>query len=225
MMNSVQLKIGGMTCSACAKAIERAVGKLPSAKDVSVNYATEKLSVSYDEQKLALDEVKKAVIKAGYEVIEAETGKEITIPIGGMTCSACAVAVEKATGKLPGVELASVNFATEKLKIKYDPNKLRISEIKQAIVKAGYQPLEIDNTQQVDGDKLRKEKEIKVLWRKFIVSLIFSVPLLYIAMGGMLGWPLPSFLAPMQYPLVYALLELVLVIPVVIAGYRFYTVG
>ena len=53
MMNSVQLKIGGMTCSACAKAIERAVGKLPSAKDVSVNYATEKLSVSYDEKKLA----------------------------------------------------------------------------------------------------------------------------------------------------------------------------
>lgn len=224
-MNSVQLKIGGMTCSACAKAIERAVGKLPSAKDVSVNYATEKLSVSYDEQKLALDEVKKAVIKAGYEVIEAETGKEITIPIGGMTCSACAVAIEKATGKLPGVEIASVNFATEKLKIKYDSSKLRISEIKQAIVKAGYQPLEIDNTQQVDGDKLRKEKEIKVLWRKFIVSLIFSVPLLYIAMGGMLGWPLPSFLDPMHYPFQYALVELVLTIPIVIAGYRFYTVG
>ena len=98
MMNFVQLKIGGMTCSACAKAIERAVGKLPNVKDVSVNYATEKLSVTYDEQKLALDEVKKAVIKAGYEVIEAETGKEITIPIGGMTCSACAVAIEKATG-------------------------------------------------------------------------------------------------------------------------------
>lgn len=198
---------------------------MPSAKDVSVNYATEKLSVSYDEQKLALDEVKKAVIKAGYEVIEAETGKEITIPIGGMTCSACAVAIEKATGKLPGVEIASVNFATEKLKIKYDSSKLRISEIKQAIVKAGYQPLEIDNTQQVDGDKLRKEKEIKVLWRKFIVSLIFSVPLLYIAMGGMLGWPLPSFLDPMHYPFQYALVELVLTIPIVIAGYRFYTVG
>jgi len=225
MMNFVQLKIGGMTCSACAKAIERAVGKLPNVKDVSVNYATEKLSVSFDEQKLVIDEIKKAIIKAGYEVIEAETGKEITIPIGGMTCSACAVAIEKATGKLPGIELASVNFATEKLKIKYDPSQLRISEIKQAIVKAGYQPLEIDNTQQVDGDKLRKEKEIKVLWRKFIVSLIFSVPLLYIAMGGMLGWPLPSFLDPMHYPFQYALVELVLTIPIVIAGYRFYTVG
>ena len=224
-MNFVQLKIGGMTCSACAKAIERAVGKLPNVKDVSVNYATEKLSVSFDEQKLALDEVKKAVIKAGYEVIEAETGKEITIPIGGMTCSACAIAIEKATGKLPGVEMASVNFATEKLKIKYDSSKLRISEIKQAIVKAGYQPLEIDNMQQVDGDKLRKEKEIKVLWRKFIVSVIFSVPLLYIAMGGMLGWPLPSFLDPMHYPLLYALVELVPTIPIVIAGYRFYIVG
>ncbi len=224
-MKSIQLKIGGMTCSACAKAIERAVGKLPSTSEVSVNYATEKLSLTYDEQLLMLEEVKKAVVKAGYEVIEAETGKEITIPIGGMTCSSCAAAIEKATGKLPGVEMASVNFATEKLKIKYDPSKIRISEIKQAVIKAGYQPLEIDNTQQIDSDKLRKEKEIKVLWKKFIVSLVFSVPLLYIAMGGMLGWPLPSFLSPMEYPLVYALIELVLVIPVVIAGNRFYTVG
>ncbi len=224
-MKSIHLKIGGMTCSACAKAIERAVGKLPSAADVSVNYATEKLQVSYDEQHLTLDEVKKAVVKAGYEVIESETAKEVTIPIGGMTCSSCAIAVEKATGKLPGVELAQVNFAIEKLIIKYDPSKLRISEIKQAIVKAGYQPYEIDTSHQVDADKLRKEKEIKTLWRKFIVSLVFSIPLLYIAMGGMLGWPLPSFLSPMDYPLVYALVEMVLVIPVIIAGFRFYTVG
>ena len=80
-MKSIQLKIGGMTCSACAKAIERAVGKLPSTSEVSVNYATEKLSLTYDEQLLMLEEVKKAVVKAGYEVIEAETGK-----IGRASC-------------------------------------------------------------------------------------------------------------------------------------------
>lgn len=224
-MKSAQLKIGGMTCSACAKAIEKAVSKLPSTTDVSVNYATERLSVTFDEEQLTLDEINGAVTKAGYEMIAPEKIKEIIIPVGGMTCSSCAAAIEKATTKLPGVELASVNFATEKLNIKYDPGQLRISEIKQAIVKAGYQPLEIETTQQVDSDKLRKENEIKTLWKKFIVSLVFSTPLLYIAMGGMLRWPLPLFLAPMDYPLLYALVEVALVIPVVIAGYRFYTVG
>jgi P-type Cu+ transporter len=80
----------------------------------------------------------------------------------------------------------------------------------------------------VDEDKLRKEKEIRTLWTKFLVSAVFSIPLLYIAMAPMITWlnlPLPGWLQPMQYPLTYALVEILLVIPVIIAGNRFYTVG
>ncbi|MEI7884915.1 MAG: heavy metal translocating P-type ATPase [Clostridia bacterium] len=221
----MQLKIGGMSCSACAKAIEREVAKLAGIAQASVNYATEKLQVSFDESKITIEQVQEAVVKAGYSVIPVQQKKEIIIPIGGMTCSACALAIEKAVQKLTGIELASVNFATEKLLVRYDPVLVRISEIKQTIINAGYQPLEITTTEQVDEDKKRKEKEISTLWLKFKVSLIFSVPLLYIAMGGMLNWPLPQAILPMNYPLVYALLEILLVIPVVIAGRKFYTVG
>ncbi len=224
-MKTQQIKVGGMTCSACAKAIERAVGKVPGVSEASVNYATEKLQVSFDETQAGQEAIEAAVKKAGYEVLAEPSGKEITIPIDGMTCSACSNAVERATRKLPGIEAVSVNFATEKMTVKYNPQLVRISEIKQAVVKAGYQPREIDNSHQVDSDKIRKEREISTLWLKFKVSLIFALPLLYLAMGGMLNWPIPPALAPMNYPLLYALVELFLVIPVIIAGYRFYIVG
>ena len=223
-MKTDQMKIQGMTCAACATAVEKAVRKVPGVSEAGVNFTTEKLQVSFDEAKTDRETIKAAVKKAGYEVPES-TGKQVVIPIGGMTCSSCANAVERATGKLPGVSHVSVNFATEKMNVWYDPELVRLSEIKQAVVKAGYQPREIDNSQQVDADKQRKEKEIRTLWLKFKVSLIFSVPLLYLAMGGMLNWPIPKFLAPMDYPLLYGLVELFLVIPVVAAGYRFYTVG
>jgi Cu+-exporting ATPase len=222
------LKINGMTCAACAKNVERVTGKLVGVTESSVNFASEKLNIAYDETKLTVEDIKKAVSKAGYEALEEVTAKEVLIPIQGMTCAACAKTIERAVGKLKGVESVLVNFATEKASIKYNPTAVRLSEIKQAIAKAGYKALEIQNETRVDEDKRRKEKEIRVLWTKFTVSAIFAAPLLYIAMGAMiwwLRWPIPDWLKPMQYPFIYALVEFGLVIPVVFAGYRFYTVG
>lgn len=227
-MKTESLNIIGMTCAACAKASERAVKKLDGVLEVSVNFATEKMHVEYDESKLDLERIKEAVKKAGYEAIEEIQTKEISMPISGMTCAACAKAVERAVGKLEGVEGVSVNFATEKANVKYDPNQVRLSQIKQAIEKAGYKALEIESKNRVDEDKARKEKEIKTLWTKFIVSAIFAAPLLIFAMAHMipgLNKSLPAFLDPMTNPLRFALIQIVLVTPVVIAGYRFYTVG
>jgi len=224
-MKSESYKINGMTCAACARAVERAVKKLDGTVDANVNIATDKLALTYDETKVEPSAIMEAISKAGYEALEEKNTKEVNIPIEGMTCAACAKSIERAVGKLPGVETAVVNFATEKASIKYDPSALRLSEIKQAIAKAGYKALEIENKNRVDEDKLRKEKEIRTLWTKFIISAVFSVPLLYIAMGAMLGWPLPKALDPMDFPLFYALVQISLVIPVIAAGYRFYTVG
>jgi P-type Cu+ transporter len=162
---------------------------------------------------------------AGYEAVEDRREKLVSIPVGGMTCTACAKAIERAVGKVGGVSSVSVNFATEKAAVAYDPGTARLSEIKQAIVKAGYKPLALDAAKSADEHKAAKEREIRVLWTKFIVSAAFSIPLLYIAMGAMLGWPLPAAIDAMNYPLRYALLEIALVIPVIAAGYRFYLVG
>ncbi len=149
------------------------------------------------------------------------------ISIGGMTCAACANRIEKGIGKLDGVVNANVNFATEKLTVQYNKKDITLSEIENAIAKIGYQVLE-NKINTIDEDKIRKEKEIKTLWIKFIISAIFSVPLLYIAMVPMISFirlPFPGGLDPMQFPLIYALIELMLVIPVIGVGYKFYTVG
>ncbi len=221
-----QLTIHGMTCAACAQASERAVKKLAGVEEAAVNFATEKLLIKFEDGKLGIDEIVAAVGKAGYEAVEERAEKEVTIPVGGMTCASCSAAVERAVRKLPGVVSVSVNLATERAFVKYDPSSLRLSEIKRAITKAGYTPLAIESgAKAVDEHKAAKEKEIRVLWTKFIISAAFSLPLLYIAMGAMLGWPLPAAISAMNYPLRYALLEIALVIPVIAAGCRFYVVG
>lgn len=130
--------------------------------------------------------------------------------------------------KLEGVEFVSINLSTEKANVRYNAKLIRLSEIKQAIAKAGYKALEIESKNRVDEDKARKEKEIKTLWTKFIVSAIFATPLLILAMAHMipgLNKSLPALLDPMTNPLRFALIQIALVIPIVIAGYRFYTVG
>jgi Cu+-exporting ATPase len=173
------------------------------------------------------------ILSIGYEVPEKPRGTAVTIPIGGMTCAACSARVEKAIRKLEGVESASVNLATEKASVVYKPQVLRLSAIKEAIEKAGYQALEASKDGAADEDRLRKEREIKILRTKFIVAVFFAIPLLYIAMAPMMGaitppWltlPFPKALAPMNFPLIYALAELILVIPIIIAGHRFYTQG
>lgn len=227
-MDNQVLNIRGMTCAACAQRIEKTVRKLSGIEQASVNLASEKLFVSYDENSLSLTTIKNAVAKIGYEVEEKTNSSNVTIPIGGMTCAACAQRVEKGIKKLDGIDNVSVNFATEKATISYDSQKVRISTIKETIEKIGYKALEIDKADAADEDRVRKQKEIKLLWTKFIISAVFSIPLLYIAMVPMIKvvrLPFPAGLDPMQYSLIYALIELLLVIPVIAVGYKFYTIG
>ena len=219
------LKIEGMTCAACAKAVERASKKLQGVNEANVNFATEKLTINFDETKVSIPDIQVAIEKAGYKALVEANVKSLKIE--GMTCAACAKTIERVTKKLDGVVESNVNYATEKLNITYEPSKVRISDIKKAIEKAGYKATEEEVT--VDADKEMKEKEIKLLWKKFIISVIFSVPLLIITMGhmfgGAIGFQLPEIIDPMVNPRTFAIVQLILVLPVIIAGHKFFTVG
>ena len=223
-------KITGMTCAACAKAVERVVKKLDGVEEQNVNIATEKLNIVYDRSKVNFDDIKCVIEKAGYGVEVEEENKVIELKIEGMTCAACAKAVERVGKKLEGVESISVNIATDKANVIYNPAKVKLSQIKAAIEKAGYKPIEEEKKISVDEDKLKKEKEMKTLFTKFIIATIFAIPLFYIAMGPMIPkpfgpWPLPEIINPMNNTLNYALIQLLLVIPVMGAGYKFYIHG
>jgi len=157
------LKIEGMTCAACAKSIERVSKKLPGVEQASVNFATEKLNINYDESKVKLSDIQSAVEKAGYKVLVETTSKNLKIE--GMTCAACAKNIERVTRKLNGVIDANVNFATEKLAISFEPSLVRTSDIKKAIEKAGYKALEEESNVDTDKEKKEKGEEFTVFYK------------------------------------------------------------
>src|SRR5690606_3226786 len=139
--------------------------------------------------------------------------------------AACSRAVEKAIEKLDGVSQVSVNLATNKAKVEYDPGKVRLSQIKDSVLKAGYKPLDIEAEGQVDTHRDRREQRVKTMKNKLIVSLVFAIPLFYISMGHMVGLPIPSIIDPDNHAMSFALVQFLLTLPIVIAGYKFYTVG
>lgn len=151
--------------------------------------------------------------------------------IEGMSCAACSSAVERVTRKLEGVESSDVNLTTNKMTITYDESKVTPEMIMGKVEKAGFGacPLapEKDLKEQEEenwGKQAEKEHTMK---RRLIVAICFAVPLLYISMGHMLPFPLPlpMFLHMDSHPMNYALAQLVLTVPVLIAGRKFYFVG
>lgn len=147
--------------------------------------------------------------------------KNKTFKVQGMTCSACANRVERVTKKIEGVKYASVNFATEKLTVTMENDKVSYEKLKEAIDKAGYKLIK-------EEDFKRQVKEIsesKKLFNRFIISAIFTVPLLIISMGHMMGMSLPGIIDPKINPLNFALVQLVLTTIVMVTGYKFYKVG
>ena len=217
------LKIGGMTCQACVKRVEKAVGKIKGVSEGNVNLATEKLSLRYDEDSVSLDEIKKSVLDAGYTIENEEKINSVTLSIEGMTCQSCVSRIEKKTRELPGVEKISVNLATEKAVVEYRKNELKISEIVKFIDELGYKAVKEGTAKDFDADK--KQKELKNEWNKFITAMIFAVPVFYISMGHMMGMPVPGIINPENNPMAFAVTQLFLSIPVIIIGKRFYVTG
>ena len=215
--------IEGMTCASCVRTVEKVVDKIEGTKNVSVNLTTERMIVEFDEN--LTDEVIKAVNDVGYKATLKENFKSVNITIIGITCATCVNTIEKSLRETKGVEEVVVNFATEVAKVTYNPAVIDIAKIHSVIRDSGYEPSESKSENQFDEDKARKDKEIKTLWKKFVTSVVFSIPLLYLAMGHMLGFPIPSIIDGNINPLNFGLIQLILVIPPVFAGYKFYTIG
>ena len=217
-MVSKAFKIDGMTCSACANRVERVIKKLEGVEEAGVNFATETLNMKYDEKKLSAADIEAAIQKAGYKVHKNEVS--YSFKVEGMSCSACASRVERIVGKLEGVEEATVNFASEKLTISANADVVQVTKVKAVVEEAGFKLI-------TEGEEAPKKKYTsdQLLFRRLIASLALTIPLLIITMGHMVGMPLPHIIEPMANPLNFALVQLVLTIPVMIVGYKFYTVG
>jgi P-type Cu+ transporter len=204
--------VTGMTCATCAGTITEALEHLEGVKKADVNLVTEKATIEYDPEKVNIDKMSKAVKDAGYGVIV----NEATFGVTGMTCASCTGTVEESIMALDGVFSASANLATEKVKVRYDPEKVRLAQIKQAIRDAGYDVLEaatVDAERDLRRDEMLRQKKLLI----FAVSLaVPTMVLMLLMMFTSLGdeqflmdygnYILFAMTAPVQF----------------IAGYQFY---
>lgn len=143
-----------------------------------------------------------------------------TFDVEGMTCASCVRTVEKAVKKINGVADVSVNLLSNKMEVSFDGPSSIIGDIKKSVGKAGYKVKE-----SVLKNQTKPNSEITILLVKFLTSLAFVIPLLYVSMGHMLGLPLPMFIDPHTHLLNFALAQLFLSLPVVVIGYKFYIIG
>lgn len=154
-MKERNLKITGMNCASCVKAIEIALKALEGVEDVSVNLATESARVVYDPSKISLEEIIEMIESMGYGVVKDE--KTLSVKIGGMACAMCAKTIESAVSKLPRIKSVSVNLSTESARIAFDASITSLEEIKQTIEGLGYQFLGVGGEE--SGESM---KEIKL---------------------------------------------------------------
>lgn len=182
-----ELDIRGMTCASCVRRIERKLEKVTGVEDVKVNLATERATVRYRPSETPIDALVDAVKRAGYtarpRAMRPMTG-ETALAIKGMTCASCVRRVERSLTKLPGVEEASVNLATERALVVHNPAVSSLDALTAAVAKAGYRaaPPPDEPTERQDSGAPRatsstkehdvqRKREIDDLRDKSLVSL------------------------------------------------------
>lgn len=150
-----------------------------------------------------------------------------TYDVTGMTCSSCVRHVEKAVEKQPGVKKVTVNLLKNSMVVDYDENKLNQAEIEHAVSDAGYganlRSKNADLTK--DTEENSAQKEYESYKRRLIWSIVFTVPLIYLSMGHMLGWPLPFFFLGTTNAITFAFTQFLLLLPVVYLNRSYFING
>ena len=147
----------------------------------------------------------------------------------GMTCSACSAHVDKSVRKLPGVKEVNVNLLANNMTVEYDPAAVDENAIIKAVQDGGYDAVVHQKQSSAGKGKERPvdtaKAEIDSMKRRLIVSFLFSVPLFYISMGHMMGWPLPDFFHGNGNAITFAFTQFLLVLPVAIVNEKYFRVG
>ena len=205
------IKVSGMSCASCALNVEKSLKNLEGVDEAQVNLGTEEATVEYNPEKLNLSRLEAAVEKAGYGVVN----EKVTIKVGGMSCAMCVKAIEDVLSKLDGVSTVTVNLASEKAYVTYNPKMVTVEDMKNAINELGYQYLGVEGEAENLEEKLRL-KDLKEKRNRIIVGFGFSIPLMVMMYSNiMLPVPMPEFmLAVSILPFIYVSY------PIFTAGYR-----
>ncbi|GJM63790.1 heavy metal translocating P-type ATPase [Persicobacter diffluens] len=210
-MTQKTIKIGGMSCANCAANIEKTLQATHGIEEASVNFAMETAQVDFDENKLDEKSLQQVIEKQGFRIIPEE--RHIAAQIEGMTCGSCVANVEKAIAAVEGVQEVEVNLLTQQAKIALSP-QVKIKTIEKAVKAAGFKM----NTES-------KELEHISYYHRFLGAALFTIPLLIISMGEMLGLPLPKSISAMHHPLANGIIQMALTTGALYFGRQFFISG
>lgn len=180
-LQRITLDLGGMNCASCAVRIEKALAEVPGVRAASVNFAAEKAAVEFDPEQVDVHALVDAVKDTGYSV----RTRTRQVGIVGMSCASCAARIEEALRELPAVQKVNVNLATERATVEY-VGELSFADIKRKVEEAGYQALNLEETDAVDREKAAREAEIRGMWRRFVAGAVLSLPLFVFMLGELL---------------------------------------
>ncbi|MDR3568169.1 MAG: heavy metal translocating P-type ATPase [Syntrophobacteraceae bacterium] len=214
------VRVEGMSCAVCVRRVEEGLKSLPGMVSASVNFATSKALVEFDEAALDEGAIRKRIEELGYAA-QVEAGSrnghgKTDIIVGGMSCAACVRRVENALKSVPGVEDASVNLATSRATLKYSPRLADWAAIRAAIVEAGYEYLGVYREDAEDPAEAARVKDLLEMKRKVLVGAVLSL----LVMAGTMPGLFPFLHSVPRNLMLYALM--VLTTPVVFwVGSRF----
>lgn len=214
------LPVEGLSCASCVGRLERALGKLPNADDVSVNLATRQVDLTLPD-KDPVAPVVQAIAEAGYTVPEETT----SIGIAGMNCASCVARTERGLLQIPGVIAANVNLATKRAEIRHARGSVPLQAIEDAIRSAGYEPESTARKAQPDPNE-DKAPEITALRRDLVVAASLALPIVLLDMGGHVFPAIHHWLADWLGPRGSALIQAALATAILAGpGRRFFSTG
>lgn len=214
----VELPIAGLDCATCVVTIERSLREVPGVEKVHVNFALAKAHVTYDPERVDLEQIIGAIKKAGYDVGAAE----MRVRIEGLHCASCVTFIEEALRRVPGVLEAVVSPGTETTLIRYVPGQVDFAAVKAAIESTGYKAVHrVEEEEPPDQEAAAREREYRTLMRRFWFAAIISIPVLLTAYPEFV--PFLRDLPRDTLRLIWAV-DALLTLPVLLwSGQRFFT--
>ncbi len=183
-LKTIVLPVTGMSCASCASKIEKGLIKRKGIVNASVNFATEKVTITFNPAEVRIKDFIDTIRELGYDAGVAT----VTFPVAGMSCASCVDKVESALTGLDGVVSASVNLATEKATVFYIPGMVGPKDMAEAVRNIGYEVLEAAEEEDVATKQERlKREEFLRLRSKLIAGILLTIPIFLLTYPGFFG--------------------------------------
>jgi P-type Cu+ transporter len=179
------LPVTGMHCANCSAGIDKALATLEGIVEAGANFASERVQVTFDTDQVDLKTIVRTIEDLGFHVTTASTDAGVT----GMSCANCAASIERTLNQqTEGVVDASVNFASERVRIRYIPSVVSLNDMHKTLKGLGFELIvAVEQEDAADVEEIARNREIRDQTRKFVIGAAFALPLFILSMSRDFG--------------------------------------